>query len=47
MSPTEGQLLKFIELTDAEIVAIWERLTGDKTLIDFARACIEASIKLV
>jgi hypothetical protein len=34
-----------VELTDAEILAIWESLSGEKTLIDFARACIAAAFK--
>jgi hypothetical protein len=45
MSPREIKLGEFIELTDAEILEIWENLKDDQNLIDFARACIAASFK--
>ena len=45
MPPKEGELRRFVELTDAEILEIWEKLEGDQNLLDFARACIEASFK--
>ena len=45
MSPREGQLKEFIELTDAKILEIWEKLEGHQNLLDFARACIAASFK--
>jgi hypothetical protein len=45
MSPREGVLRRFIELTDVEILAIWEKLEGHQNLLDFARACIAASFK--
>ena len=45
MTPNEGLLFHLVELTDAEILKIWESLQDDQNLIDFARACIKASFK--
>ena len=45
MTPNEGLLFHLVELTDAEILKIWESLRDDQNLIDFARACIKASFK--
>ena len=45
MTPKEGKLFHIVELTDDEILEIWESLKDDQNLIDFARACIKASFK--
>lgn len=45
MTPKEGKLFQYVRLTDEKILEIWESLKDDQNLIDFARACIEASFK--